>query len=213
MFDRLFKAGRLEKKVIEQMDKYLNTLYLAVECLNSVLIKDEENETYCIESLEREADVLKREIISTAYEGAFLPYIRQGLCNFIEVVEKAFEFLKVCAFEYRYLNKDIYKHIKPDCLQVAKITLEMCEILKKAFEALKEKDDLREKALAIRVCEKQIDEIKLEITNKLRKCSECVITSFWEGKNISEFVDALVKISDVIEDASDYLYILDLSLK
>jgi uncharacterized protein Yka (UPF0111/DUF47 family) len=86
----------------------------------------------------------------------------------------------------------------------------MAEILYKSFESLLKKDNLREKNLAIRIYEKKVDELKLDLTNKIRQKE---ITNFWEGKNISDFIEALVKISDVIEDASDYLYILDISLK
>jgi len=213
MLEKLLGGGKLEKKVLEKIKKYLDTLCSATECLKNLLITEDVERSYCVENLEREADVLKREIIATIYEGAFLPYVRPSLCTFIEITEKAFEALEICAFEYRYLNKNIYQNIKEDCLKVAKINVEMCQILIKAFEALREKDNLRERNLAIRICEKKIDEIKLEITEKLRKCDTCEIINFWEGKNISEFVESLVRISDIIEDASDYLYILDLSLK
>lgn len=64
--------------------------------------------------------------------------------------------------------------------------------------------------MAIRIYEKKVDEIKLDLTEKVRNKE---IINFWEGKNIDEFLNALVKISDIIEDASDYLYILDISLK
>jgi predicted phosphate transport protein (TIGR00153 family) len=213
MLEKLLGGGKLEKKVLEKIKKYLDTLCSATECLKNLLITEDVERSYCVENLEREADVLKREIIATIYEGAFLPYVRPNLCTFIEITEKAFEALEICAFEYRYLNKNIYQNIKEDCLKVAKINVEMCQILIKAFEALRGKDNLRERNLAIRICEKKIDEIKLEITEKLRKCDTCEIINFWEGKNISEFVESLVRISDIIEDASDYLYILDLSLK
>jgi len=86
----------------------------------------------------------------------------------------------------------------------------MAEILYRAFQSLMEKNNLREKNLAIRIYEKKVDEIKLDLTEKVR---DKEVINFWEGKNIDEFLNALVKISDIIEDASDYLYILDISLK
>ncbi len=213
MLKKLFGGG-LEKQVLNFIDKYLETLHKATQCLHNLIKKEEIETSYCIENLEREADVLRREIIAKIYEGAFLPYLRPSLCNFIEILEKAFEYLKICAFEYRYLNQNIYSAIKNLCIQVAKINVEMCLILQKAFSSLEnKKEDIREKNLAIRVCEKKIDELKMEIMESLRNCEVCAITNFWEGKNISEFIEALVSISDVIEDASDYLYILELSLK
>jgi len=213
MFEKFFGSGKLESQAIQKIESYLDTLLKATKCLGSVLLSEDEEETFCIEQLEREADILKREIVEVIYKGAFLPFLRPSICNFVEVIEKVFELLKTCAFEYRYLNREIYQQIKPLCQKVAELNVEMCEILVSAFSTLKEKNDLREKNLAIRICEKKVDEIKLQITEKLRRCSSCVVTNFWEGKNLSDFVEALVKISDVIEDASDYLYIMELSLK
>lgn len=210
MLEKLLGGGKLEKKVLDNTKKYLQILRSAVECLKNTFLTENIEGTYCVDALEREADSLRREIISTIYEGAFLPYIRPNICNFIEITEKAFDALKTCAFEFRYLNKDFFQKIKEDVLRIANINLDMSEILIKAFEALIEKNNIREKNLAIRIYEKKVDEIKLDIAEKIRKWE---ITNFWDGKNISEFIEALAKISDIIEDASDYLYIIDLSLK
>jgi len=210
MLEKIFGGEKLEKKTLENIQNYLRIFISTQECLKNLLLTEDLERSYCIENLEREADFVRREIISTIYEGAFLPYIRPNLCTFIEITEKAFDFLKTCAFEFRYINKDLYKDIKDDVVKIANINVEMAEILYKSFESLLKKDNLREKNLAIRIYEKKVDELKLDLTNKIRQKE---ITNFWEGKNISDFIEALVKISDVIEDASDYLYILDISLK
>jgi uncharacterized protein Yka (UPF0111/DUF47 family) len=86
----------------------------------------------------------------------------------------------------------------------------MCEILSLAFDSLIEKRDLKEKNLAIRIFEKQIDDLKFNMIEKLRKIE---IQNFWDGKIISDFVDYLTRLSDLLEDASDYLYIIEISLK
>ncbi len=210
MLEKILKGGKLEKKIIANIKNYLNILYSAMECLKNVFITKDIERAHCIDNLEREADLLRREIVSTIYEGAFLPYIRPNISTFIEIVEKAFDALKTCAFEFRYLNKEFFEKIKDEVIKIAEINLEMCEILIKAFQCLIEENNLRERNLAIRICEKKIDEIKQDLTQKIRQRE---IVNFWEGKNISEFIEALVKISDLIEDASDYLYILDISLR
>lgn len=209
MLEKFF-GGKLEKKALESIKNYLQIFISAQECLKNLFLTENLEKSYCIENLEREADSVRREIISTIYEGAFLPYIRPNLCAFIEITEKAFDFMKICAFEFRYLNKEFYQTIKEEVLKIANINIEMAEILYKAFQSLMEKNNLREKNLAIRIYEKKVDEIKLDLTEKVR---DKEIINFWEGKNIDEFLNALVKISDIIEDASDYLYILDISLK
>ena len=203
MLEKFFGGGKLEKKALESIKNYLQIFISAQECLKNLFLTENLEKSYCIENLEREADSIRRKIISTIYEGAFLPYIRPNLCAFIEITEKAFDFMKICAFEFRYLNKEFYQTIKEEVLKIANINIEMAEILYRAFQSLMEKNNLREKNLAIRIYEKKVDEIKLDLTEKVR---DKEVINFWEGKNIDEFLNALVKISDIIEDASDYLH-------
>jgi len=78
------------------------------------------------------------------------------------------------------------------------------------FEALCEGQDLREKMLVIRIYEKKVDEMKLDLVKKLMGRE---IKTFWEGKVLSDFISYLSNISDIIEDASDYLQILNISIR
>ncbi|HSB52503.1 MAG TPA: DUF47 family protein, partial [Dissulfurispiraceae bacterium] len=64
--------------------------------------------------------------------------------------------------------------------------------------------------LAVRIYEKRIDEVKFDIIRSLRKRE---VISFWEGKSLSDFVTSLTGISDIIEDASDYLHTINLRLR
>lgn len=210
MFDRFFTGGKLEKKVIEKIKNHIQNLCTAAECFRNALLTKDKDQIYCVIDLERDADSIRREIVSTIYEGAFLPFLRPNICRFIEIVDEAFDAIEDAAFEFRYLNLEIYKIIEQECLKVASINSSMCELLLIAFESLLTKGDLKEKNLAIRIYEKQVDDIKFDITEKLRKCE---IVSFWDGKIISDFVSYLTKVSDLIEDASDYLYIIEVSLR
>ncbi|MDI1471221.1 MAG: TIGR00153 family protein [Thermodesulfovibrio sp.] len=210
MFDKIISSGKLEKKVIESIKIHLKTLCSAAECFRQAISSADKESTFCVAQLEREADTIRREIITTIHQGAFLPFIRPNICRFIEIVDEAFDTLEDAAFEFRYVNNELFKIIEPECSRIAKINSEMCEILSLAFEALIDKGDLKEKNLAIRICEKQIDDLKFDIIEKLRKIE---IQNFWDGKIISDFVDYLTRLSDLLEDASDYLYIIEISLK
>lgn len=210
MFNKVISGGKLEKKIIEKIKNHIKILCSAAECLGNSLFTGNKESTYCIADLEREADAIRREIITKIHEGAFLPFIRPNICKFIEIVDEAFDNLEDAAFEFRYVREDLYNIIKSDCEKIVKINSTMCELLLIAFETLVEKGDLKEKNLAIRICEKQIDDIKFDIIEKLRKIE---LNNFWDGKIISDFIEYLTKISDLIEDASDYLYIIEVSLK
>ncbi|GAB5046780.1 TIGR00153 family protein [Thermodesulfovibrio sp. TK110] len=210
MLNKIISGGKLEKKVIEDIKTHIKTLCLATECFKNAITTTNKESTFCVADLEREADSIRRDIISTIHEGAFLPFIRPNICRFVEMVDEAFDILEDAAFEFRYINMEIYKIIEPECVKIASINANICELLSIAFDSLLTKGDLKEKNLAIRVYEKQVDDLKLDITEKLRKIE---IKNFWEGKIITDFVEYLTKISDLIEDASDYLYIIEISLR
>lgn len=210
MLNKIISGGKLEKKVIENIRNHIKTFCSASDCFKNALGEKDIQATFCVVDLEREADSIRREIISSIHEGAFLPFIRPNLCRFIEMVDEAFDVLEDAAFEFRYVNMEIYKIIEYECLKIASINSNMCELLLIAFDSLFSKGNLKEKNLAIRIYEKQVDDLKFDIEEKLRKLE---IKSFWDGKTISDFVTYFTKISDLIEDASDYLYIIEISLR
>lgn len=203
-------GGKLEKKVIEDIKTHIKILCSAAECFKNSISTENKEGTFCVADLEREADSVRREIISNIHQGAFLPFIRPNICRFIEMVDEAFDALEDAAFEFRYVRDDLYKIIKPECEKIAKINAAICELLLIAFDTLTAKGDIKEKNLAIRIYEKQVDDLKFDIINKLRTIE---LNNFWDGKIISDFVEYNTKISDLIEDASDYLYIIEISIK
>jgi predicted phosphate transport protein (TIGR00153 family) len=203
-------GGKTEQKVIENIKRHLKTLYSASECFKKALEEWNKDQLYCVIDLEREGDSIRREIISNIYEGAFLPFLRPNICRFVEIIDEAFDVLEDAAFDFEYLGPKLNKEIEEDCIKIADINLKMCEMLLIAFETLFSKGDLREKTLAIRIYEKKVDEIKFDLINKLRGKE---VKDFWEGKIISDFISYLTQVSDVIEDASDYLHIINISLR
>ena len=203
-------GGKKELRVIENIRKHISILHSASECFKKAMETRNKNQMYCVPDLEREGDSVRREIISAIYEGAFLPFIRSNICRFVEIVDEAFDILEDAASEFEYLGPKLDEDIEEDCIKIADINLNMCDMLLIAFETLFDKGDLKEKTLAIRIYEKQVDEIKFDLISKLRKKE---VKDFWEGSILSDFISYLTRISDVIEDASDYLHIINLSLR
>lgn len=210
MLEKVFFGGKTEQKVVENMKRHIQILCAASECFKKAIEDSDKEQLYCISDLEREADSIRREIVSTIYEGAFLPYLRSNLCRFVEIVEEAFDLLKDAASVFEYLGPKLDEDIEEECIKIAYKNLKMSEMLLIAFETLFGKGDLREKTLAIRIYEKQIDDIKLDLIKKL---STKEVKNFWHGKMLSDFVSFLTRISNVIEDASDYLHIVNISLR
>jgi predicted phosphate transport protein (TIGR00153 family) len=203
-------GGNTEQKVIENIKRHMQILFSASGCFKKALEGWDKDQVYCVADLEREGDSVRREIISTIYEGAFLPFLRTNICRFVEIVDEAFDVLKDAAFEYENLGPKLDEEIREDCIQIADINQQMCEMLLIAFETLFDKGDLREKTLAIRIYEKKVDDMKFDLISKLRKKE---VKDFWEGRILSDFISYLTHISDVIEDASDYLHIINLSMR
>jgi hypothetical protein len=86
----------------------------------------------------------------------------------------------------------------------------MCEMLLITFDAMLNGEDLREKALAIRIYEKKIDDIKFGIFKDIQQVP---VDDFWQGKILADFVSGLTAISNTIEDAGDHLQIINVSMK
>lgn len=207
--EKVLFGGKTEQKVIENIKKHINTFCSASGCFKKAIEEQDRDQMFCVPDLEREGDSIRREIISSIYEGAFLPFLRSSICRFVEIVDEAFDVLEDAAYEFEYLDK-LDEGIRDDCIKIADINSKMGEMLLIAFETLFTKEDLREKSLAIRIYEKKVDEIKFDLIENLRKKE---IKDFWEGKILSDFISYLTHVSDVIEDASDYLQIIQLSLR
>jgi len=206
--EKILSLSKKEQEVTGNMRKHIKLLCSTCDLFKTALEKDDRNLMRNLIDLERESDSIRREIISKIYEGAFLPYLRPDLCRFVEIVDHVFDILGDTA-NY-YLDGKIPEQIKGECFRVAYLNLKICEMFLITFEALLKGDDLREKTLAIRIYEKKIDDIKFSLIKDIRKIP---ISNFWEGKILSDFISGLTTISDIIEDASDYLQIINVSMK
>ncbi len=208
ILERILQFGKKERDVTEDMRRHIQLLCEACNTFKTALEKQDRNLMREVIDLERQGDSVRREVISHIYEGAFLPYLRPDLCKFVEVVDEVFDLLKDTATYY--LDTDLPEPLRNECVRVALLNFRMCEMLLITFEAMLEGQDLREKTLAIRIYEKKIDDMKFEIMNEAQQIP---VTDFWSGKMLSDLISGLTSISDIIEDASDHLQILNLSTR
>ncbi len=206
IFDKVLSHGKKEQMVIENIQKHIKLLCYACDLFKRALEQHDRNLMRKVIDLEREGDSIRREIISNVYKGAFLPYLRPDLCKFVEIVDHIFDLLEDNA--YHYIDIKLPEQIDDECIRVAFLNLRICEILMITFKAMLKGEDLREKTLAIRIYEKKIDDIKVNLIREVRKIR---VDTFLEGKILSDFISYLTKISDVIEDAGDHLQIINLS--
>jgi len=205
---KILSYGKQEDQVIENIKKHLQLLYLAFDSFYSGIKKNDSSMMREVIDLEREGDSVRREIIETIYAGAFLPYLRPDLCRFVEAIDRVFDSLEDTALNYS--DVALPEQIREECVRVASMNTNMCEMLAISFDAMVNGEDLREKALAIRIYEKKIDDIKFSMLKEMRTTP---VDNFWQGRTLAEFVSDLITISDMIEDASDYLQIINFSMR
>jgi predicted phosphate transport protein (TIGR00153 family) len=208
VFRKIFSQGKKEQAVIDRMTAHIALLIQACRKFHEGLENDDRDGIRRVLDLEREGDTIRREIIAAVYEGAFLPYLRPDLCRFAEVVDRVFDAIEDSA--NHYLETRLPEPIRDDCVRIAFLNTRICEMLRICFWAMLGGDDLREKTLAVRIYEKKIDDIKFEMKRVLWKIP---VQDFWEGRILAEFVDGLTSISDIVEDASDYLHVINVSMK
>jgi len=205
---KALSQGKRERQVVENMKRHIRLLCTACASFKSALEGGNQSLMRQVIDLEREGDSIRREIISDVHGGAFLPYIRPDLCKFVEVVDSIFDILEDTAFFY--LDAKLPEKIKEECVRVGLLNQRICEMLLLTFQAMLQGEDLSEKTLAVRIYEKKVDDIKFGLFRDVR---ETRIQSFWEGKVLADFVSGLTTISDIIEDASDYVQIISVAMK
>jgi len=206
--EKIFSHGKKERYVVENIRRHIELLCKACHAFTMALEKQNRDLIWEVVDLEREADSVRRQVISHIYEGAFLPYLRPDLCKFVEIVDEVFDVLKEAAF-YCVENK-IPEPLRDESIRVALLNFRMCDMLMSSFEAMLEGEDLREKTLAVRIFEKKIDDIKHDLS---KEAEGVRIDNFWAGKALSDFIANLTMISDIIEDASDHLQIINVSTR
>jgi uncharacterized protein len=208
ILERLFSSGRKERDVTEKMRRHIQLLCDACNKFKTALENRNKNLMGEVIDLERQGDSIRRGVISLIYEGAFLPFVRPDLCKFVEVVDEVFDLLKDTATYCRSI--EIPEPLQDECARVALLNFRMSEMLLRSFDAMLKNHDLREKALAIRIYEKKIDDMKFNIINEAQQIP---VSDFWSGKMLSDLISGLTSISDFIEDASDHLQILNFSMR
>ena len=210
MFKKSFWGGSKEEKVLSLIEEHLELLLKSCKSFKDALFLSDKILMSRVLDLEREGDVIRREIIAHVYEGAFLAFLRPNLCQFVEIVDEVIDEVKDAAQRY-ILDISVDKHIIDECIKISNLNEEASEVLLLSFKAFYKGEDLREKNLAIRIVEKRVDEIKIELFKNLLNLNDQ--RNFWHNKLLADFLYSLANISDLIEDASDALQILSISLR
>lgn len=207
MFKHLFFSEKNEQLVLRKMRDHLQLLEQACSFFADFLKTGDKKLLEEIVEIEREGDIVRRDILTVLYKGAFLPYLRPSLYRFVEIVDEALDLVEDEARLSEFVS--IPYQLQEDAFQIAVLNREMVEMLVIAFDTFVKGEDLREKILAIRVYEKRIDDLYHDLFSRLMGVA---VDNFWQGRGLADFFSFLVRLSDLVEDAADVLSLLYLSL-
>jgi hypothetical protein len=206
---KILVGGEKEGEILELFKEHIEKLSEASETLRIAIESDDASLNYEICELERTGDIIRREIALRLYEGAFLPGIRGSFYRLAELIDECLDMVEDTSV-YFSLIPGINPEIRDLCVRVAEINCKMVDYLYEAFSSLETEADLSDKTIRIRAKEQEVDGLKHQINKKMAKVP---VNSFWEGINLTNFVNSLVGISDRIEDAADMIQILNVSLR
>lgn len=205
---KLIGHGNLERDVVQDMERHIQVLASGCDAFHTALKNDNRKEMLRVKEAEREADIVRRDIVDKIFKGAFLPYLRPELARFVEVTDQVFDLLERAAA--CHLEIQLPAALRNEAARVALLNLQMCDMLRVSFQSMLAGEDLREKLLAIRIYEKRIDDLEFWLMKDARTIQ---VRDFWEGRLLSSFLTDLCTVSDRIEDAGDHLAIVSSIIK
>ena len=207
MFWRLGR-GR-EKEIVDLFESHITLIRDACEIFFNCIKENDKVGIAEVCELEKVGDSVRREIALKLYEGAFLPGVRGNLYRLAETLDEVLDTIEDATVMFMIIPK-IDGEIFPDCVRIAEINLKMSEELLRSFQSLKDRGDLRDGTIKIRIMEEEVDSIKRDIFKKLM---EKDVGSFWMGIATYNFIRHLTNVSDLIEDAGDIMQILNVTMR
>ncbi len=211
MIDRIKKlvfGGEREREVIELLREHIDLIINSNELMKIILETGDRDVISEICEIERMGDAIRRDVMVKIYAGAFIPAIRSNFCHLAETLDDVLDELEDVAVLYLLLD-DIPDVILGDLIRVAEINYKMSKYLSDAFKAL-ESGDLSQVLLKIKISEEEVDAIKVKMYEKLKLIN---FDSYPEWHFFVKFIDKLVNVSDIIEDAGDVMQILNVSIR
>lgn len=207
---------RKEKRILDSIDEYIEKVINTVKCLVEVsnFIKNGKLEDLHriyrdIDSMETEADGMRRRISEELCKGTFFAHLREDLLNLIEEIDNIADYAKdsikqivvtspsrdILYFIFSIPEMD--KYIQ-SCVDASQKLLESFRIFKQNMEKAKpllhEIEDIEERA----------DELKTSIIRILFREADRFKTL--DVIQVKELIDIMDNICDSAEDASDILF-------
>jgi len=205
--------GGKENSVFEAIEAHLETVERAliefrklVEAYLNGNLGDAKEFESSVDSLETEADNLRRSIEAMLYGGAFLPVQRGDYVRLSELVDQVADAAESAAHTLILAKPRVPEDLKKDILYLVDMTLETYRALKDAVKALNEDVD---KALELSKKTEDLEETAdgVEYSTKAKIFESEGITTY--AKLIwNQVLTKIGDIADRAEDASDQVMLI-----
>ncbi|RKX46387.1 MAG: TIGR00153 family protein [Thermotogae bacterium] len=203
--------GKKEEKIIELIKNHLDLVEKTIESLRDYLemyFSDGEKATVIyekIQTLESDADRIRRKVETDMYSGAFLPNFRGDLLGLIESVDKIANKAEFVADLIELQHPVIPDELKDGVLRQIDLSLETFRMLKRSIEFLFE--DLQKAGEYVILTEKREHEEDEVERGNIKKLFELDIERCAKLE-LKEIIRSIGDIADRAEDSSDRVEII-----
>lgn len=206
-----------EKEVInlisEHADKMEECLLTAIKTIQAYLngnIDEAKKLGRDTDKIELQADLIRHDIRSKLYYGAYMPLLREDIYKLVESVDMVANSAEKCCDFFLNQRPNIPDFLKPDYLEVVEESLGVSGPLKHALlcylEGICPIEVSRQHAKEIGILESKVDQIEWQITKKIFSSD----LDFSQKIHLRLCLETIVEVSDIAEDAADRLELVTL---
>jgi predicted phosphate transport protein (TIGR00153 family) len=210
------KIFKKEKEVTEIAEEYLDVAERCVtkaeEAILEYLSGDSSRQEQLqreVNTVEAEADALRRSIGDKLFSGAYLPLMRGDIFGLIESIDSVPNGAESCCTFFYSQKPHIPDEFREAFLEITRESLGVIKPLKKAvkrfFKPKGTMDSIREHADEISKQESVVDEKELKLTLAIFESQTLELSA---KLHLKRALSRIVEISDRAEDCSDHLVLI-----
>jgi predicted phosphate transport protein (TIGR00153 family) len=205
VLEKSIKHAQIVQECVKELDKGLNILL--TEKNNTTT-----NEAFDkVESLEGDADDLRREVQRDISRGELNPNVRQNLSHLIKRMDDVANCCNGVARRITTIPMKFWDQTNPETinlvLEMMKATVKCAEFLDKiVMDLLEERKNIKEYAKQINFHEHKVDILNIKLRKSLQETHYDV--NFFTAFTAGNVFDILEAISDSIEGVADYIMVL-----
>ncbi|MFX0147917.1 MAG: DUF47 domain-containing protein [Candidatus Hodarchaeota archaeon] len=205
VLEKSIKHAQIVQQCVKELDKGLNILLTEKNNVTT-------NESFeKVETLEGDADDLRREIQRDISRGELNPSVRQNLSHLIKRMDDVANCCNGVARRITTIPLKFWEQTNPETikliLEMMKATVKCVEFLDKiVIDLLEERKNIKEYAKQINFHEHTVDILNIKLRKSLQETHYDV--NFFTAFTAGNVFDILEAISDSIEGVADYIMVL-----